>query len=133
VSKEIGIKWFKQAQHDLLIAGRNVNIEGYDTAAFLAQQAVEKALKSVFALHGKAIPKTHYIDDLANKLELPPDIIDKILDLTPDYTLSRYPDVSSTIPFEMYDESLAMEKVAKAKIIISYLTDNYWKPNDDTK
>lgn len=105
VNKETSIKWFRRA--------------------------VEKALKSVFAMLGKTIPRTHYIDELANKLELPYEITNKILDLTTDYTLSRYPDVSGSIPFTMYDEPIATEKVEKAKIIFSYLTDKYWQQDDE--
>lgn len=30
------------------------------------------------------------------------------------------------IPYEMYDESLAREKVTKASEILSYLTKKYW-------
>ena len=50
---EIARKWFKQAKHDLLMAERNITIQGYDIASFLAQQSVEKLLKSIFALEGK--------------------------------------------------------------------------------
>jgi HEPN domain-containing protein len=36
MSKEIAKKWFKQAQHDLEMAEKNMGIEGYDIASFLA-------------------------------------------------------------------------------------------------
>jgi len=85
MNKEIAFKWLKQALHDLEMAERNIEIEGYDVAAFLAHQAVEKLLKSIFALEGKAIPRIHYIDELAYQLSLSEELINDVVDLTADY------------------------------------------------
>jgi len=125
MSKEIAIKWYRQARHDLEMAEKNISIEGYDVTAFLAHQAVEKLLKSVFALLGNKIPKIHYIDELARELNLPPGIVDDILDLTGDYTFSRYPDVSDHTPYEEYDETVAREKVKKAKTVFYEIKKQY--------
>ncbi len=46
MSKEIALKWDKQALHDLQMAEKNISIKGYDIAAFLAHQSVEKLMKS---------------------------------------------------------------------------------------
>ena len=46
--KETAKKWYKQALHDLVIAEKNITIEGYDVAAFLSHQAVEKLLKAFY-------------------------------------------------------------------------------------
>jgi HEPN domain-containing protein len=116
---DIALKWYKQSLHDLEIAEKNISIEGYDVAAFLSHQAVEKLLKSIFAFLGKKIPKTHYIDELAKKLSLDDEVIDEILDLTADYIFSRYPDVSEHLPYEEYDEEIATEKVELAKRVFS--------------
>jgi HEPN domain-containing protein len=99
------------------MAEKNISIDGYDVAAFLAHQSVEKLMKSTFAYQGKKIPKTHYIDELARELELGENIIDDVLDLTVDYTFARYPDVSQHIPYEEYDEEIAKDKVARARKI----------------
>ncbi len=125
MNREIAKKWFKQAKHDLLLAERNISIEGYDVASFLAQQSVEKLLKSLFALEGKNIPKTHYIDELARRLGLSGKVIDDVLDLTADYMFSRYPDVAELVPFEEYNENIAKEKVDKAKRIFKSLRKKY--------
>jgi HEPN domain-containing protein len=119
MSKEIALKWYKQALHDLKIAERNISIEGYDVASFLAHQSVEKLLKSIFVYEGKKIPRSHYIDELAEKLNLGEDIIDEILDLTVDYTFARYPDVGQHIPYQEYDEEIASDKVERAKKIFN--------------
>jgi len=94
MNKEIALKWFKQAKHDLEIAEKNISIGGYDIAAFLSHQSIEKLLKSIFALEGKKIPKIHYIEDLGKRLNLSNQILDKVIDLTGDYTIARYPDVT---------------------------------------
>ena len=60
MNREIAFKWLKQALHDLEMAERNIGIGSYDIATFLAHQTVEKLLKTIFALEGKAILKIHY-------------------------------------------------------------------------
>jgi HEPN domain-containing protein len=107
-------KWFKQALHDLDMAEKNIGIAGYDVAAFLAHQAVEKLLKGLHMLERAKIPKTHFIDELAEALNLPEEIFNHIYELTTDYTLSRYPDVSDSVPFEQYTKVIAEEKVHAA-------------------
>jgi HEPN domain-containing protein len=131
VNKEIAIKWLKQAQHDLKIAEKNIDIEGYDTAAFLAHQAVEKLFKAIFAIQGKPIPKTHYIDELAQQLGLSDDVINDVADLTADYTFARYPDVAEHLPYEEYDEDIARSKVEKAKRIFEVLKKRYEKIEEE--
>lgn len=125
MNKDIAKKWKKQAYHDLLMAERNIEIEGYDIASFLAHQSVEKVLKSIFAFIGKKVPKTHHIDELGKRLNIPKGIQDDIIDLTVDYTFSRYPDVAERVPYEEYTKTIAKEKVIKAKNIFKYLEDKY--------
>jgi len=38
------------------MAEKNVDIDGYDIALFLAHQSAEKLLKSLFVFKGKTIP-----------------------------------------------------------------------------
>ncbi len=125
MSKETATKWFKQARHDLEMADKNIGIKGYDIAAFLAHQAVEKLLKCILILQGKEVPRTHKLDRLAQLLDLPSDTADRILDLTEDYTLSRYPDVSLVLPYLQYDLKTARTKVRTAKGIFEALKDRY--------
>lgn len=60
-------------------------------------------------------PKTHYLDELAVAVGLSEDLADGVKDLLADYMISRYPDVSGSVPYEEYDADLAGEKVAVAK------------------
>lgn len=122
---ETAKKWIKQALHDLCMAEKNVEIGGYDIAAFLAHQAVEKLLKGLFALGEGKIPKVHYIDELAQMLNLPEEVMPPILSLTADYTLARYPDVSDDVPYEQYDDAISREKIEAAKKVFAFLRNRY--------
>lgn len=125
MNRAAAAKWLKQALHDLEMAGRNVGIGGYDTAAFLAHQSVEKLLKALLTAQGRAVPKMHFIDELAGQLDLPPEVQVHIDGLTADYMLSRYPDVSDLVPYEQYDEALANEKVRAARSVFALLKERY--------
>jgi len=51
--------WLSQAKFDLAAAHNSVNHGYYEWACFQAEQAGEKALKSVIVYHGKSAPKLH--------------------------------------------------------------------------
>jgi HEPN domain-containing protein len=123
--KNIALKWLRQALHDLEMAEKNIAIDGYDVAAFLAHQSIEKLLKAIFVIKGRKVPKTHYIDELARELKLRKELIDSIAELTIDYTFSRYPDVAERVPYEEYTEKIAKEKVKIAKEIFESLKESY--------
>jgi len=125
VPAETARKWLKQAQHDLKMAEKNLKIRGYDVAAFLAHQSVEKLLKSILILEDKEVVKTHKLDRLAQLANLPPDIIDQIIDLTEDYAISRYPDASLTVPYLQYDLKTSKKKVSVAKEVFKALKQRY--------
>lgn len=125
MKNKIAEKWLKQALHDIEIAERNISIGGYDVAAFLSHQSIEKLLKAIFLLKGKKIPKTHYIDELANELNLKKELIDEISELTVDYTFSRYPDVADHVPYEEYNEKISREKIQIARRIFESLKNMY--------
>ena len=118
-------KWLKQALHDLDMAEKNIAIEGYDIAAFLSHQAVEKLLKALFILQGKKPPRIHYIDELARELNISDEILTYINEISVDYTISRYPDVSETIPYELYDHLIAHQKVESAQKVFNLLREFY--------
>lgn len=67
----------------------------------------------------------HYIDELAQMLDLPEEVINPILSLTSDYTLARYPDVSDDAPYEQYNEEISLEKVEAAKRVFASLINTY--------
>ena len=114
----------KQADRDLDNARKTVTIQAYEVAAFLAQQAVEKYLKGVWVVTKKEpAPHTHSLTELGDGIGVPPDLRRYLADLTSDYTVSRYPDVANGVPYEIYDEQTAREKVEAAEQVIAWLRD----------
>lgn len=51
--------WLAQATHDLIAAEGSFDSSSYEWACFQAEQAVEKALKSIIVYNGKSAPKLH--------------------------------------------------------------------------
>ena len=131
MNNETALKWYKQARHDLEMAEKNIEIEGYDVAAFLSQQSVEKLLKAIFAFEGRSIPRSHYIDELAQELHVAQEMLDDVLELTADYMFARYPDVADHVPYEEYDKEIAREKVSRAQNIFERLKERLQGLEDD--
>lgn len=120
--KEEISKWIRQAEHDLEMANHIFKDGGYDTCAFLCQQAVEKYIKAYFIfLLQRAAPKTHYLDELGKELNCPQDIMDLLKDLSADYMIARYPDVTVKAPFEEYSADDAQKKINMAATIIEWV------------
>jgi len=112
----------RQAERDLVNARKNIEVEAYEVAAFLAHQAVEKYLKAAWlVLRGEAPPYSHYLVELGRGLELPASLQRRLAYLNPDYTVSRYPDAANGVPYELYDRDTARDKVAAAEEVIVWL------------
>lgn len=112
----------KQADRDLENARKNLGIEAYEVAAFLAQQAVEKYLKGVWVVVKKQpAPHTHSLTELGDGLGVVGDLRRHLADLTSDYTVSRYPDAANAVPYELYDDLTARTKVENAEAVIAWL------------
>jgi len=112
----------KQAERDLENARRNIGIEAYEVAAFLAEQAVEKYLKAYWMNAKKeASPFTHSLTELGDALGVPRALRKHLVSLTADYTTARYPDAANGVPYEVYDRETAEAKVASAEAILKWL------------
>lgn len=112
----------RQADRDLENASKNITIEAYEVSGFLAQQAVEKYLKGMWVLLNKEPPPhTHSLTELGNGVGVPRELRPHLADLTPDYTVSRYPNAANGVPYELYDEARARAKVGNAEEVIRWL------------
>ena len=112
----------RQADRDLENARKNISIEAYEVSAFLAQQAVEKYLKGVWVLlKSEPAPHTHSLTELGDGIGVLPELRRHLADLTPDYTVTRYPDAANAVPYELYDQDTAREKVRAAERVIEWL------------
>ena len=118
---EVG-RLLKQADRDLENARKNIGIQAYEVAAFLAQQAVEKYLKGAWIVARKEpAPHTHALTEIGDGVGVPANLRRHLADLTSDYTVSRYPDAANAVPYEIYDESTARSKVENAEAVITWL------------
>jgi len=104
-----------QARRDLVNARKNIGIEAYEVAAFLAHQAVEKYLKGAWIRKKRQRPPaTHYLRELGEGLRVPKRLMAHLNYLNPDYTIARYPDAANGVPYELYDVTAARAKVKAA-------------------
>lgn len=114
----------KQAERDLVNARKNIGIEAYEVAAFMAEQAVEKHLKAAWIETRKTPPpRTHSLVELGDPLGVPEELRRNLVYLNADYTTARYPDAANGIPYEIYDRPTAEEKVAAAEALFEWLRD----------
>jgi HEPN domain-containing protein len=98
------LNWWKQAEYDYDTALDNFKIKRYSFAAFLCQQAVEKALKALFLEENKGVmPQSHSLIYLASNTSLPHKYRGFLRDLTPKFVNTRYPDAASDLPYLIYD------------------------------
>lgn len=126
--REVARRWYRQAVHDLEIARRNLSIEGYDVAAFLAHQSVEKLLKAGYAMEKHPTPRTHNLDEMAAYLGLPEELRDEILELAGDYAVALYPDVAGSVPYELYSDDVAIAKIEIAQKVLDYFHQRWGAP-----
>lgn len=106
--------WLKRAERDLKSA--NFNLEGgeFEVAAFLCQQAAEKALKAIYIKEFKELWKIHDLVELARKVRAPESVLESCDSLNRHYIETRYP-----IEAE-YDEKTAVKALKNAKEVVSW-------------
>ena len=116
-------RWAKQAEVDLESVEYNLEGKRYYVCANYSQQAVEKLLKALIIKNEGKLIKTHSVTKMAKKLGLPEKLVLKISKLEPVQRESRYPDVSSKLPFEEYDKVDADEFLNTAKEVLTWVKD----------
>lgn len=116
-------RWLEQAQYDLETAQGNLEIRKYYASAFFSQQAAEKALKALAIEKTRELPKTHSLIELGNILKIKDD---DLIELTPEYTLTRYPDAANEVPAKIYNAKIAREKLDAAQRILAKV--KQWMP-----
>ena len=103
--------WLDQATDDFDGAEFNFHGKKYYIAAFLCQQAVEKALKALLIEKTANFPRIHDLTRLARLVEAPKDIVTKCARINPACTASRYPDSPKQYSKEDCEKLLADSKV----------------------
>ncbi|OFV68420.1 MAG: DNA-binding protein [Candidatus Syntrophoarchaeum caldarius] len=115
-------EWWKQALKDLDSAEKNLNIGEYYLTAFLCQQSVEKSLKALYIHKLKESPgPTHSLIFLGKEVGIPEEYHSTLRRLSPDFVITRYPDAAHTVPYELYDEEIAKERLERSMKVIEWI------------
>ena len=118
------LRWFKQAEKDLKAAKNSLQSADYEWACFQAQQAAEKALKSILYAKGFRKILTHSVFELIKEVSRYEGGFKefkhgaKVLDSA--YIPTRYPNgiAGDLVPFEYYEKEDAEECITYAGSIL---------------
>ncbi len=114
--------WSDQANDDFDSAKFNFNGKKFYVAAFLCQQAVEKALKALFLYEKKGeVPQSHSLIYLATNTSVPKSFYSFLKELTPKFIDTRYPDASVDLPSRIYDEENTKRILDKTKDVLAWI------------
>ncbi|MFH1829962.1 MAG: HEPN domain-containing protein [Pseudomonadota bacterium] len=117
-------QWLEQAQYDLGTSRALFKARKYLYAAFMCQQAVEKAIKAILANREKEIPLTHNLRKLAAvagiEHELGADRLDFLERLTPFAIKARYGSYKKRLS-EICDRKTAQDYLHKTEGLIKWL------------
>jgi len=117
--------WMAQAQRDLEHARKDVQDGYHEHACFEAQQAAEKAVKSVY-LSRNADAWGHHVSKLLVNMEgmassLPSDLLNDAKTLDQYYIPTRYPNgFEAGAPMDFFTEEQASDAVRRADKIIRW-------------
>lgn len=114
--------WWKQGKNDFEKANVLFKSGNFDGTAFFCQQSVEKTLKALILLKTKEKRvEGHSLIHLGKMAGLPQSYFSDLKKLSPQYFISRYPDVTEDVPYELYDEKLAREFLNIADEVIKWI------------
>ena len=132
-------RWFQQAFYDLKATRWNIQGGFYDPACFLAQQAGEKALKSLLYYQGsrRIALLTHslveMIREAGRKVSKVKSLLDQARELDLHYIPSRYPNgIPSGYPHQFYTKKVAEQALTAAEKIFSSIQ-NYYQAAGETE
>jgi HEPN domain-containing protein len=121
-TKKVAVEWLNRANSNLARATQSkLPIVYWEDMCFDAQQAAEKALKSLFIWHGKKFPFSHDIGELLEELEaiLPdiPDLVREAKSLSDYAVVTRYP--AWGMPVTEAEFKIALEQ---AKSVVEWVS-----------
>lgn len=120
-------RWFRQAEQDLGAASHLLDSSDYNWACFVAQQAAEKAVKSVYAARRQDVERVHSIlvlirgDQRAGVQGIPElgHLQDPARELDRMYIPTRYPNgVPFGIPSDFFGRQNAEDSLQWAEEIL---------------
>lgn len=114
--------WPDQAADDFDSAEFTFQGKRYYVAAFLCQQAVEKALKALFLSERRGeVPQSHSLIYLATNTSTPKNFYSFLRELTPKYVDTRYPDAAVDLPSRIYDEQNTGVLLEKSREVLQWI------------
>jgi HEPN domain-containing protein len=122
---EAGLRWLRQAEHDLDVAEKHQAGKDYSDACFMAEQASQKSLKGFLTAQGRRSIPIHSVAQLAEECsQIDKDFSSHIAPgriLDQYYIPTRYPDALAppAVPFESYSEEQGEKAVQAARAIVS--------------
>lgn len=122
--REEAFDWLESSIVDLEEAKEAYKRGSYHLALFLAHQAVEKALKAyLIGFKRTRPPKTHDLVELITLTELQFDSTDVELvsELSPYYTISRYPNAGLRKPWKEITQGTAKRLLTISEKIVNYI------------
>ncbi len=113
--------WWTQARRDLRTAKNCHASHDYYAAVFFCQQAVEKALKAVVLHRLRELPpRTHNLLELGDSLKAPKRIRTFLMELTPEYVTTRYPDAAGGPIDALYDGYLSRRFLNRTQEVLQW-------------
>jgi len=114
--------WMRQAEEDLTTARANLDAERFYAVSLFAQQAAEKALKSVLIeRHGRMPPRSHDLVRLGEGVGVDPGIFPELEELSGTYAVARYPDAApGGVPAEAIDSGAARRHLEIAEGVVAW-------------
>lgn len=105
---------------DFETARVNIKTKRYYASVFFSQQTAEKALRTFYMESMRDYPPKTYMLEISRDLDVPEEVLDAVIELNPEYFVTRYPDAANGVPAEMYTEKKAQSHFKKAEVVI------YW-------
>lgn len=120
--REEALDWLESALVDLEEAKEAYKRGSYHLALFLAHQAVEKVLKAyIVGFKRMRPPKTHDLIELltATEIQLEPNEVELVSELSPYYIISRYPNAGLRKPWKEIAQGTAQRLLAVSERIVN--------------
>lgn len=114
--------WVYEAEQDFGLAEGAIELGYYARSTGISEQAAEKAVKALYLAVNRALaPRTHKIDDIAQTLGAPPELVLGASTLVGDYFASRYPGAAHGRPSDAYSKEMAVERLEIARSIVQWV------------
>ena len=116
-------EWLRRARGDLALA-RLPKLDDilWEDLCFHIEQAVEKALKAaVIHILKELPPRTHNLAELSDMVEAPRRIRTFLMELTPEYVTTRYPDAAGGPIESLYNGSISRRILGGTEEVLDWL------------